>query len=168
MQVAAIEFARNVMGLDDADTAEFAGDCKNPVVLKIDHILRHDSKNADTTGAEDLGGTLRVGASTVNLCEKSKISGLYGCLDITERHRHRYTLNPGYINAMEENGLHVSGYCQDTKTVESLEVPDHPWFLAVQYHPEFSSNPIDSHPLFDDFVKNVVHLSSRNKERIQS
>lgn len=143
MQLAIIEFARNVVGISDADSAELCPETVNPVIALMP---RHD-------GRENLGGTLRLGAYPCKLHQESKAAELYGKTMVTERHRHRYEVNNKYRTLLEQNGMLLSGLSPDEKIVEMLELPEHPFFLATQAHPEFKSRPNKAHPLFTGFIK---------------
>jgi CTP synthase len=143
MQCASLEFARNVCGLEQADSTEFAEDTPDPVIFKLRDLL----------GVDQLGGTMRLGAYPCNLREGSLAQRIYGADEISERHRHRYEFNPAYIDPLAENGLVFSGKSPDGKFVEIVELPDHPWFLGCQFHPELKSKPLVPHPLFVSFIK---------------
>ncbi len=143
MQMAIVEFARNVLGLEDAHSAELAPETKNPVI----HIM------PDQYGVTDLGGTLRLGAYTCILDETSKAYALYGKKEISERHRHRYEVNNDYRQALTEKGMALVGLSPDDRIVEMIELKDHPWFIATQAHPEFKSRPNEPHPLFKGFIE---------------
>jgi CTP synthase len=143
MQCASIEFARNVCGLEGADSTEFDDDTSHPIIFKL----------RDLIGVEALGGTMRLGAYPCNLRPGSLAEKIYGFAEISERHRHRYEFNPRYEDQLAANGLVFSGTSPDGKFVEIIELPDHPWFLGCQFHPEFKSKPLDPHPLFVSFIK---------------
>lgn len=153
MQVAVIEFARNVAGLADAHSTEFKKDCENPVVGLItewqDATGATETRDADS----DLGGTMRLGAQECRLENGSTAHESYGKDVILERHRHRYEVNNVLLPKIEEAGLKVSGRSMDGALVEVVEVADHPWFVACQFHPEFTSTPRDGHGLFEGFVR---------------
>ncbi|MGN5595438.1 CTP synthase [Stutzerimonas nitrititolerans] len=153
MQVAVIEFARNVLGWADANSTEFDKDSGHPVVGLI-------TEWADATGAvetrddaSDLGGTMRLGAQECGLEAGSKVFACYGAERIVERHRHRYEVNNNLLPQLQDAGLKITGRSSDGALVEVLEAPDHPWFVACQFHPEFTSTPRDGHPLFSGFVQ---------------
>ena len=110
-------------------------------------------KLQDLLGVDDLGGTMRLGSYVCRLKPGSRAAAIYGASEIRERHRHRYEFNQAYLEAIERHGLVVSGITPDGKFVEIAELPEHPWFVAVQYHPEFKSRPLAPHPLFKDFVR---------------
>ncbi|MEX1667653.1 CTP synthase [Zhongshania guokunii] len=152
MQVAVIEFARNVLGISGANSTEFDEKCSDPVIGLITEWVTAEGgveqRNQDT----DLGGSMRLGAQQCHLVEGSAVSAVYGSELITERHRHRYEVNNKYVENMQANGLKVGGWSADKSLVEVVEIPDHPWFIACQFHPEFTSTPRDGHPLFSGFV----------------
>jgi CTP synthase len=154
MQVAVIEAARNLAGLEGAMSTEFDKSTPHPVVALITEW--RDDKGAVEQRDErsDLGGTMRLGAQQVSLIEGSLAATMYGSNSIEERHRHRYEVNNNYRDTLEEAGLRFSGLSVDD-LVEMIEIPDHPWFLASQFHPEFTSNPRDGHPLFKGFIAAV-------------
>ncbi|AAK03956.1 CTP synthase (glutamine hydrolyzing) [Pasteurella multocida] len=153
MQVAYIEYARNVAGLTDANSTEFDRTCDYPVVGLITEWQDAEGNIETRTDASDLGGTMRLGAQQCHLMEGSKARELYGAETIEERHRHRYEVNNVLRPQVEKAGLKVTGLSADKKLVEIIEVPNHPWFVACQFHPEFTSTPRDGHPLFAGFVK---------------
>ena len=144
-QWAAVEFARHVCGLTDADSTECREDTPHKVIYKLRDLL----------GVDDLGGTMRLGSYPCQLESGSRARRIYGETLVKERHRHRYEFNPEYEQTLGEAGLQVSGRSPDGKFVEVVEFADHPWFVAVQFHPEFRSKPLRPHPLFADFVKAV-------------
>ena len=152
MQVAVIEFARDVAGLEGAHSTEFAPDAPHPVIALItewqDREGRIERRDADS----DLGGTMRLGAQTALLQEGSLMAQAYGDLRVQERHRHRYEFNNAYAERLQEAGLVLSGRSEDGSLVEAVELRDHPWFVGCQFHPEFTSTPRGGHPLFTGFV----------------
>jgi CTP synthase len=153
LQCGVIEFARNVVGLEDANTTEIDQNCRHPVVCLLD-------EQYDIT---DMGGTMRLGSYPCALVEGSKAHKAYGSLLIHERHRHRYELNNQYLPQLEANGFLVSGTSPDGKLVEIIELRDHPWFVAVQCHPEFKSKPTKAHPLFRGFVQASLERREQKK-----
>ena len=153
MQVALIEFARNVAGMSHANSSEFDRTCEQPVVGLITEWQDADGKTEVRSDKSDLGGTMRLGAQKCHLVEGSLARKLYGAETIEERHRHRYEVNNVLLPQIEKAGLKVTGLSADKKLVEIIEVPNHPWFVACQFHPEFTSTPRDGHPLFEGFVK---------------
>jgi len=142
-QWAAVEFARNVCGIAGADSTECDPDAPDKVIYKLRDLL----------GVDDLGGTMRLGSYPCRLVSGSKAHGIYGSDEVQERHRHRYEFNRTYESALADRGLVFSGRSPDGKFVETIELSDHPWFVAVQFHPEFHSKPLRPHPLFADFVR---------------
>lgn len=152
MQVALIEYARNVAGLEGANSTEFDTNSPHPVVGLITEWLDKDGNVEVRDEASDLGGTMRLGAQLCHLKEGSKVREVYGNDQIVERHRHRYEVNNNYVEQLEQAGLEFTGLSEDKKLVEIIENKDHPWFIAAQFHPEFTSTPRDGHPLFEGFV----------------
>jgi CTP synthase len=142
MQCAAIEFARNVLGLEKANSAEFDPETRHPVVALMDEQRR----------VTKMGGTMRLGAYPCVLAEGTKIRAAYGAKTVSERHRHRYEFNNAFRKRFERAGAVFSALSPDGKLVEAMELKDHPWFVCVQSHPEFKSRPLAPHPLFRDFV----------------
>lgn len=147
LQLAAVEFARNVLKLEDVHTTEVDEQTANPIVKLIDGQDLSDG----------IGNTLRLGAHDIILKDGTKAKEAYGQEEISERHRHRYEINEDFIAPLEEAGFIVSGYGTDGKTVKVMELKDHPWFVACQYHPEFKSRPTKAHPLMEGFVDAVVN-----------
>ncbi|MFC3031877.1 CTP synthase [Pseudoalteromonas fenneropenaei] len=152
MQVALIEYARNVAGLEGANSTEFDAKSAHPVVGLITEWLDAEGNVETRTEKSDLGGTMRLGAQKCYLKEGSQVRNVYGNDEIVERHRHRYEVNNNYIAQIEAAGLSFTGLSEDKKLVEIIENKNHPWFIAVQFHPEFTSTPRDGHPLFESFV----------------
>ena len=161
MQVAVIEYARNVAGLKDAHSTEFREHTPEPVVGLITEWLDASGEKEERTEESDLGGTMRLGAQDCVVAEGSTIANCYGRKTIRERHRHRFEVNNHFLPQLEGAGLRISGRSTDGKLVEVVEVPDHPWFVACQFHPEFTSTPRDGHPLFKGFVEAAL---ARKKE----
>ena len=156
MQVAVIEFARNLAGLEDANSREFSSDTPHGVVDLMNE--QHE--------ITDKGGTMRLGAYPCVLDEGSLAESIYGNTEISERHRHRYEVNPAYHDRLRGAGLRLSGTSPDGKLVEMVELTDHPFFVACQFHPEFKSKPLVPHPLFARFVKaGMIMNQKRNKSR---
>ncbi|PQQ23340.1 CTP synthetase [Photorhabdus luminescens] len=153
MQVALIEFSRHVAGLEKASSTEFEPDCRFPVIGLITEWRDEDGNLEVRSEESDLGGTMRVGGQPCHLTKDSLVRTLYGADTIVERHRHRYEVNNLLLKRIEDAGLRVAGRSVDHKLVEIIEIPDHPWFVACQFHPEFTSTPRDGHPLFTGFVK---------------
>ena len=157
MQMACIEAARNLAGIGDANTTEF-GPTEEPVVgLMTEWMKGNEIEMRRKDG--DFGGTMRVGAYEAILARDSKIAGIYGADRISERHRHRYEVNMKYRNRLEAAGLRFAGLSPDGLLPETVEIPDHPWFIGVQYHPELKSRPLDPHPLFASFIAAAVDQS---------
>jgi len=162
MQVAVIEYARNKAGLSDAHSTEFKSDCKDPVVALISEWTTAEGDVEKRDENSDLGGTMRLGGQQCRLQETSTAFGCYNKDVIVERHRHRYEFNNNYADVLQQNGLIIAGRSMDGELVEVIEVPDHPWFVACQFHPEFTSTPRDGHPLFTGFIKAaLVHQASQ-------
>jgi len=153
MQVAVIEFARHVAGLKGAHSTEFRRDTPHPVIALITEWQREDGGLEQRSEDSDLGGTMRLGGQRCVLQPGSLAHRVYGRDSIVERHRHRYEFNNVYREQLAEKGLVMSGMSIDGELVEVIEIPGHPWFLACQFHPEFTSTPRDGHPLFTGFVK---------------
>lgn len=153
MQIALIEYARNVAGLAGANSTEFDKECKYPVVGLITEWKDAEGNVEQRSDESDLGGTMRLGSQACHLVEGTLAREVYGAETIYERHRHRYEVNNLLLPQIEKAGLKVSGLSADRKLVEIIEVPDHPWFVAGQFHPEFNSTPRDGHPLFEGFVR---------------
>ncbi|MBW8772681.1 MAG: CTP synthase [Gemmatimonadetes bacterium] len=146
LQVAIIEFARTVCGMAGTTSTEFEPECEAPVI----------SLMANQREVKDMGGTMRLGAYTARLRPGSKAAQAYGALEISERHRHRWEVNNAYRDVLAEHGLRLSGQSPDGGLVEMIELPDHPWFVGCQFHPELKSRPMRPHPLFAAFVKAAV------------
>lgn len=153
MQVALIEYARDVAGMVGANSTEFDPDTKYPVVALITEWKDESGKVEKRSDKSDLGGTMRLGGQLCHLQPGSKVRELYGHDDIVERHRHRYEVNNNLIKQITDKGLKIAGLSTDNKLVEIIEDPNHPWFIGVQFHPEFTSNPRKGHPLFSGFIK---------------
>ncbi len=153
MQVAVIEYARHVAGLTGAHSTEFRPDTPHPVIALITEWQTEDGRVERRDADSDLGGTMRLGAQKCRLQEGTRARELYGREIIEERHRHRYEFNNGYRETLEKAGLILAGASLDGNLVEMIEIPDHPWFVACQFHPEFTSTPRDGHPLFAGFIR---------------
>lgn len=152
MQIAYIEFARNVAGLEQANSTEFNPDSPYPVVGLITEWMEADGSKEIRDLSVDLGGTMRLGSQLCHLKEGSKVANMYGSTEIHERHRHRYEVNNTLRQQVEDAGLTISGLSADKRLVEVIEIDNHPWFVAGQFHPEFNSTPRDGHPLFTGFI----------------
>lgn len=146
MQLAVIEYARNVSGLDKANSVEFGTNPPHPVIDLM----------PDQRGLEAKGGTMRLGAYPCKLVSGSRAYEIYGKSEISERHRHRFEFNNDYREKMESSGLMFSGTSPDDRLVEMVELPEHPYFIACQFHPEFKSQPNNAHPMFKAFVKAAI------------
>jgi len=157
MQVAIIEYARNVLKLKDANSTEFNQDTKYPVIGLITEWSDISGKKEKRSKNSDLGGTMRLGGQLCVLKKKSNSYKMYKKKEIIERHRHRYEVNPNYKSEMINNGLDVVGTSIDGKLVEMIEISNHKWFLACQFHPEFTSNPRDGHPIFNSYIKSTMN-----------
>ena len=159
MQVASIEFARNKCGLEDSHSSEFAPECGNPVISLM------ESQQHVT----DMGGTMRLGSYPARLKAGSLVAHMYGAADASERHRHRYEFSNAYREIFERNGVRFSGLSPDGSLVELIEIPDHPWFVGCQFHPELRSRPTRPHPLFAGFIGAAVRANQgRADERERS
>lgn len=154
MQVMAVEFARHVLGLTEANSTEIDPDTKDPVISLL----------SEQRNVQDLGGTMRLGAYSCRLKQGSKAHQAYQSSLISERHRHRYEFNNKYLPEMEKNGFIFSGTLDGGFLCEIAEVKDHPWMVGVQFHPEFKSKPTDPHPLFRDFIKAMIQYKMENHE----
>jgi len=159
MQIAIIEFARNVLQLKDANSTEFNLNTPYPVIALITEWNDISGKTEKRSSASDLGGTMRLGGQVCKLTKSSNAYKMYKKEEITERHRHRYEVNPFFKDQMIKSGLKVVGTSIDGKLVEMIEIPKHKWFLACQFHPEFTSNPRDGHPIFNSFIRNALKIS---------
>jgi CTP synthase len=151
LQVAVIEFARNVVGLAGAHSTELDPRTPHPVIALITEWRDQSGLTHERSAQSDLGGTMRLGAQVCYLKEGTAARAIYGADEVSERHRHRYEFNNRYQEQIAGAGLVFSGFSRDG-LVEMIELPNHPWFVATQFHPEFTSNPRDGHPLFTSFV----------------
>ncbi|GAA0509269.1 CTP synthase (glutamine hydrolyzing) [Tatumella terrea] len=164
MQIALIEFARNVAGMAGASSTEFDPNCKSPVVALITEWRDEEGHVEVRDEKSDLGGTMRLGSQACQLSDDSLVRQMYGASTIVERHRHRYEVNNLLLKPIEAAGLRIAGRSGDDQLVEIIENPNHPWFVACQFHPEFTSTPRDGHPLFSGFIKaSVEHQKSLAK-----
>ena len=163
MQVAIIEAARNLANLIGAQSTEFNKDTKHPVIALITEWLESTGKLEERDEQSDLGGTMRLGAQKINLTKGSQVESIYHKKVIMERHRHRYEFNNNYRDNLEKAGIRFSGLSVDD-LVEIIEIPDHPWFIASQFHPEFTSNPRDGHPLFKSFIEAALNYHNQGKK----
>jgi CTP synthase len=158
MQCAVAEFGRTVVGLEDANSTEFDKETPHPVICLLD----------EQKTITDKGGTMRLGAQPTKLVPGSNAAKCYGAEEISERHRHRYEFNNAYRQQFAAHGMDVVGTSPDGSLVEIVEVADHPWFIAVQFHPEFKSQPTAAHPLFAGFIGAAVERHTARAERAQS
>ena len=149
--MAVIEFARNVCNIEGANSVEVDENTPHPVI----HLM------SDQEGIEDKGGTMRLGAYPCILAAGSLAARTYGKKKISERHRHRFEFNNAYRDQLEQAGLVLSGLSPDGQLVEAIEIPEHPWFFASQFHPEFKSRPLDPHPLFTSFIRAALDHKTR-------
>jgi len=165
MQVATIEFARHVAGLKDANSTEFEPNCTNPVIALITEWKDADGSIKTRDENSDLGGTMRLGAQSSDVAKDTLAHKIYGDV-VTERHRHRYEANVNYLDTLRKSGLVISALTQREHLTEIVELPQsaHPWFVGVQFHPEFKSTPWDGHPLFNAFIKAALdhHVAGKN------
>ena len=152
--MAVIEAARNLAGIKNANSTEF-GPCEEPRVGLMTEWMRGNELE-QRAAQGDLGGTMRLGAYDAKLNEDSHIAKIYGNTKISERHRHRYEVNMAYRSKLEEKGLVFAGVSPDGLLPETVEFPNHPWFIGVQYHPELKSRPFEPHPLFASFIAAAV------------
>ncbi|HKP15122.1 MAG TPA: CTP synthase [Gemmatimonadaceae bacterium] len=158
MQTAIIEFARNVCGLDDSHSSEFAPECDNPVISLM------ESQQHVT----DMGGTMRLGAYPCRLARGSRVAEVYGVAEVSERHRHRYEVSNAYRDLFIQHGLRLSGLSPDGQLVEMIELPNHPWFVGCQFHPELQSRPTRPHPLFAGFIAAAAGVKRRSASHAAS
>ncbi|MGB1984186.1 MAG: CTP synthase [Porticoccaceae bacterium] len=163
MQIAVIEYARNVCGLEGANSTEFDADTEYPVVGLITEWIDEQGNKEQRSEESDLGGTMRLGSQVCHLIPGSKASQIYGAEQIEERHRHRFEVNNNFLPQLKEAGLVIGGLSADKTLVETVELPEHPWFFASQFHPEFTSTPRDGHPLFQGFVAAATAFNKANK-----
>ena len=157
LQTAVIEFARHVVGLTGANSTEVDKQTPYPVIALISEWMSGDGQMNQRDESSDLGGTMRLGAQPCQLEPDTLALRVYGKPQVVERHRHRYEVNNQFVESLVQHGLVISGRSADGSLVEMVELPDHPWFLACQFHPEFTSTPRDGHPLFKDFVLAARH-----------
>ena len=160
MQIAVIEYARHKCGLKNANSTEFDPKTNHPVVGLIEEWIDRDGTLEERDSQSDLGGTMRLGSQDCHLVPGSQAQKIYDSDLIRERHRHRYEVNNNYRALLESEGLVIGGLSFDKTLVETIELPDHPWFFASQFHPEFTSTPRDGHPLFRQFIKAALLYSS--------
>jgi len=156
MQVMAVEFARHVSNIEDANSTEIDQSTKNPIISLL----------SEQRNVIDMGGTMRLGAYGCSLTKGSKAHKAYGSELISERHRHRYEYNNKYQDQMEKHGFIITGKMENGSLCEIAEVQDHPWMVGVQFHPEFKSKPTQAHPLFYDFTKAMIEY--KEKQTVES
>jgi CTP synthase len=152
MQIAVIEFARNVLKIK-ADSTEFNKKTPNPVIALITEWMDKDGLIHMRSEKSEKGGTMRLGSQVCNLKKGSKMAKLYKKAKISERHRHRYEFNNNYLPLYEKGGMKIIGKSENNSLVEAIELKGHKWFIGCQFHPEFTSDPREGHPLFKGFVK---------------
>jgi len=165
MQIAIIEYARNVCGLEGANSTEFDPATTNPVVGLIAEWIDASGNKESRTEDSDLGGTMRLGSQVCHLVPGSMAQSIYGADQVEERHRHRFEVNNNYLPALKEAGLVIGGLSHDKTLVETIELPNHPWFFASQFHPEFNSTPRDGHPLFEGFVNAAMGYQKQSSSQ---
>jgi CTP synthase len=168
MQIAIIEYARNVCGLKDANSTEFDPDTANPVVGLIAEWIDAKGKKELRSEDSDLGGTMRLGSQVCHLLPDSMAKELYAADQIEERHRHRFEVNNNILPTLKEAGLVIGGLSHDKTLVETIELPEHPWFFASQFHPEFNSTPRDGHPVFKGFVVAAMDYQAKHTDKQES
>ncbi len=166
MQVAVIEFARQEAGMEDANSTEFDSDTTHPVIALITEWVNKEGVVEQRDEDSDLGGTMRLGAQQARLRKKSRIRAVYGQEVIAERHRHRYEFNNTYMDPLQDAGLIIAAKTVDGSLVEAIEIPDHPWFIGCQFHPEFTSTPRDGHRLFNGFLEAANNYRQANTEEV--
>ena len=169
MHMAMIEYGRHICGLTGAHSSEMEPTTPHPVVALITEWQDADGSLEKRDAQSDLGGTMRLGAQTCHLVEGSLAQKVYGASEIRERHRHRYEINNNYVAQIEAAGLRVGGWSQDRELVEMVELPSHPWFLACQFHPEFTSRPRGGHPLFTSYIEAALrHTEAQSAPKLRS
>jgi len=169
MQVASIEIARHKAGLERANSTEFEPDTPHPVIALIEEWQDRDGSIQKRSAQSDLGGTMRLGSQSSDVKPGTLAHRIYGNV-VTERHRHRYEANEHYLDRLQQSGLVISAITQREKLTEMIELPQsvHPWYVGVQFHPEFKSTPWEGHPLFISYVKAALdNQASRAREKEQ-
>jgi CTP synthase len=164
MQVAVIEYARNILGLKNAHSTEFNPKTPDPVIALISEWLDQDGSVETRDENADMGGTMRLGAQTCKLVPGTVSRKAYDSDEIQERHRHRYEFNNNYLDRLQEAGLVIAGLSVDNELVEMVELSDHPWFIGCQFHPEFTSHPREGHPLFNSFISAALDFRKNKKK----
>jgi CTP synthase len=169
MQLAVVEYARDIAGMADAHSTEFEPATTHPVIGLITEWLDREGHLEKRSELSDLGGTMRLGGQVCKLKDGSLAQQVYGQPEIMERHRHRYEVNNAYVPALMAAGLSISGKSAEGRELcEMIELPDHPWFVGCQFHPEFTSNPRNGHPLFSAFVRAALAHQAVAKAAAQS
>lgn len=163
MHVALIEYARNVCGLRGAHSTEMKADTPHPIVALITEWQNADGSTEQRSESSDLGGTMRLGSQPCHLEEGSRLREIYGAATIEERHRHRYEVNNNYVDTLREHGMAIAGWSADRSLVEMIELPEHAWFVACQFHPEFTSRPRGGHPLFTSYIQAACQHAAGNR-----
>ena len=162
MHVALVEYARNVCGLEGAHSTEMNADTKHPIIGLITEWQNADGSTEQRDESSDMGGTMRLGSQPCHLEPDSTVREIYGADTIEERHRHRYEVNNNYVDQLCAAGMKIAGWSADRSLVEMVELPDHPWFIACQFHPEFTSRPRGGHPLFTSYIKAAIDHAGAN------
>ncbi|GAB5412955.1 MAG: CTP synthase [Congregibacter sp.] len=163
MHVALIEYARNVCGLEGAHSTEMCEQTPHPIVALITEWQNADGSTEQRDESSDMGGTMRLGAQPCHLEAETRTREVYGADVIHERHRHRYEVNDNYVRTLQDNGMVVAGWSADRSLVEMIELPEHAWFIACQFHPEFTSRPRGGHPLFKSFIQAACRHAAGNR-----
>ena len=162
MQAAVIEYARNILGLSDANSTEFNPNTNSPVIALITEWMNTDGSLENRSEDSNLGGTMRLGAQECIFKDNTKAQQIYNQDSVYERHRHRYEFNINFKDQLEKHKMIFSGFSKDG-LAEMIELTDHPWFLACQFHPEFTSSPLRGHPLFQSFIEAAVEYSQKDE-----
>ncbi|HEX4045659.1 MAG TPA: gamma-glutamyl-gamma-aminobutyrate hydrolase family protein, partial [Gammaproteobacteria bacterium] len=162
MQIAIVEYARHVANMPGANSTEFDLETPYPVVALVTEWINHTGERELRNEKSDVGGTMRLGGQVCQLTPGSLAQKLYKQDTIIERHRHRYEVNNNLLSAIEKAGLKVSGRSVQDQLVELIELPNHPWFIGCQFHPEFTSTPRDGHPLFTHFIQAAINYHKKN------
>lgn len=163
MHVALVEYARNVCGLEGAHSSEMAPQTPHPIVALITEWKNADGSTEQRDESSDLGGTMRLGSQPCHLEEGTRIREIYGAPVIHERHRHRYEVNDNYVSTLQDQGMVIAGWSEDKSLVEMVELPEHAWFVACQFHPEFTSRPRGGHPLFTSYIQAACQHAAGNR-----
>ncbi len=167
MQVAVIEFARNLANMKDADSTEFNSKTPHPVIALVTEWTDERGERQTRKAHDDLGGTMRLGKQAAEMIPHTLAAKVYDKTLISERHRHRYEVNAKLLPQLEAAGLVVSAYSSDGHLVEMIEYPTHPWFIGCQFHPEFTSNPRDGHPLFNSFIMAALKYQQTHIQKVK-